>query len=172
MLESDEFVLLCEESRNVNSKVIGLPSRITKIDTVKSISQLLAKSLRIFSLPFIEVDLRNMLQFTNLLGGHLCDGRMGMPHRNGGNASNEIDVSVSFVIVEILHVSLRHKEGILVIVEVEVGHVGLSIFDNGLIGWSLVGGRGVVYWREMVFATAEAESWDNCFKHKIYSNLI
>lgn len=95
-----------------------------------------------------------------------------MSYRNSGNASNEIDVSVSLVIVEILHVSLRHKEGILVIVEVEVGHVGLSIFDNGIIGWSLVGGRGVVYWREMVFATAEAESWDNCFKHKIYSNLI
>ena len=73
MLESDEFVLLCEESRNVNSKVIGLPSRITKIDTVKSISQLLAKSLAVFSLPLIEVDLGNMLQFTNLLGGHLCD---------------------------------------------------------------------------------------------------
>ena len=132
----------------------------------------MAKSLAVLSLHFIEVDLRNVLQFANLLRGRLGDGRMGMPHRNGGNASNEIDVPVSLVVVEILHVSLRHKEGIFVIVEVEVGHVGLSIFDNGLIGWSFVGGRGVVNWREVVFATTEAESWDNCFKHKIYSNLI
>ena len=75
------------------------------------------------------------------------------------------------MVVEILHVALGHKEGIFVVVEVEVWHVGLSIFDNSLIGRSCVGGRGVVYWREVVFTAAEAESWDNCFKHKIYSNF-
>lgn len=62
-----------------------------------------------------------------------------MPARHCRDARNQVDVSLTRVVVQVLHVSLDYHERLLIVMEVEVGHPGLSVADNLLVSRAVVG---------------------------------
>ena len=53
-----------------------------------------------------------------------------MADRNCADARDEVEIAFSGVVEEILHVSFTDEKGSFVVVEVEVRHVLLSVFDH------------------------------------------
>lgn len=52
------------------------------------------------------------------------------------------------MVEQILPVALHDQQRVLVVMEVEVGHVGLAVFQHLLVGGALVGLRGVLAFGE------------------------
>ena len=90
-----------------------------------------------------------MRQFCHLLGDHLGDGRMRMPQRDGRDAGDEIDVSLTLVIEEVLEVPLSDEQGLLVVMEIKIGHESGTILSDLLIGKTGVGQGNVTALRQL-----------------------
>ena len=79
-----------------------------------------------------------MTDFIDLITDSFVDGWMRVSNRYSTNASNQVDVSISLVVVEILPVAFDSQKRLRVVVEVEVGHILFSVFDYLFVGGSRV----------------------------------
>ncbi len=75
-----------------------------------------------------------MTDFIDLITDSFVDGWMRVSNRYSTNASNQVDVSISLVVVEILPVAFDSQKRLRVVVEVEVGHILFSVFDYLFVG--------------------------------------
>jgi len=62
-----------------------------------------------------------------------------MSQTDSGNSRNKIDVSVTFVVVEILIISFSDEKRLFVIMEIKVGHEFGAVVYNLFESWSSVG---------------------------------
>jgi hypothetical protein len=69
---------------------------------------------------------------------------MRVANRDGADATNQIEIAISLMIIEILHSALGYIERFFVVVEVEVGHVLLTIIPYLFVGSSIVCVGGMV----------------------------
>ena len=67
-----------------------------------------------------------------------------MTNPDSGNTGNEIQISISLVVIEILFVTMMNEKWFFIIVEIELWHIFHPIFENLLIRDSLIGGSLVV----------------------------
>lgn len=79
-----------------------------------------------------------MGKLRNLILDHFCNGWMGMSKCDSGNSGNEINVSITLVIVKILVVSFSDVEWLFIVMEIKVRHVGSSVFSDLLISLPIV----------------------------------
>lgn len=154
--ETQELVLMGEQTSKGDCKVISLSSWVAKIDTIIITTKLLAQSLWIFTLPLAEIDGGSVSEARSLILDDLSDDGMWVSKSNSRYSWNEVDVSVSLMIIEILVVSLRDQEWLLVIVEIKVRHVSGPVFRDLVISWASVGLGLMTYLGELERAEGAA----------------
>lgn len=149
--QREELMLPGEESRQKDSHIVGLTATVTEENLIVFRTELVAKSLRIFTLPFGQVDGGGMHQFVCLFGDELGDAWMSVTNRDGRDTGDQVEISVALVVEQVLVLALNDKERLLVEVEVNPrGHV--------LVSQSLhffVGGTGVGPWFEAEFRKSQ-----------------